>query len=547
VIVECSNCQTRFQLDDSRVPLRGIRVRCSRCKEAFFLEHPDAIEAEAVHDVAGEAAAGAPPDSTQDLPPQTSMRDSDGSSHEPDEEDWEFNDDLPGDDAPADEGPGPDVGEAETDDFDDDFDDEDIEAAANEAAVEDDVQVPGLGVDGMSADEEDDADSGLDLDAGSDSGVDLGGSEPSHDNVISTEEEASSDFGEVSDFSALADDDDDDGPIVTESAEPAAAPAASASAEPQDVGEPEDWDFFSDESLEQPSSMKSMESMDNALGHAMAAVEADEPGNAFASDGPDLGNVKLEPRSRLGGLRSVGRAAGWTITLALFGVGLAGGVLGVSTPAGQRVPAAVDLGDFQAQQVRGSWFETLRSTQLYAVTGRLVNDSSQVRWPGAGLTVALLSEDGQSLELAARAGVPLGEEQLRELAPDDLAWALEQSVTRLAQVRLEPGQSVPFQAFFDGIPDQATSFVLEMEDVAPPPSAYAPLEAGVLDPLGEALDEAADGRLEVSPELADPGLAAANVIPANPAAGAEATPRASDAPARPSSQALPAGSTTSPR
>jgi len=67
VIIECSNCQTRFQLDDSRVPLRGIRVRCSRCKEAFFLEHPKASQAEAAHDVAEHAAGSVGPDTTQDL------------------------------------------------------------------------------------------------------------------------------------------------------------------------------------------------------------------------------------------------------------------------------------------------------------------------------------------------------------------------------------------------------------------------------------------------------------------------------------------------
>ncbi|MBW2233204.1 MAG: zinc-ribbon domain-containing protein, partial [Deltaproteobacteria bacterium] len=40
MIVTCTNCDTSFQLDDARVPNQGIRVRCSRCKEAFFLQHP---------------------------------------------------------------------------------------------------------------------------------------------------------------------------------------------------------------------------------------------------------------------------------------------------------------------------------------------------------------------------------------------------------------------------------------------------------------------------------------------------------------------------
>lgn len=35
MIVTCERCSTQFQLDDSRVPKRGVNVRCSRCKHAF--------------------------------------------------------------------------------------------------------------------------------------------------------------------------------------------------------------------------------------------------------------------------------------------------------------------------------------------------------------------------------------------------------------------------------------------------------------------------------------------------------------------------------
>ena len=59
MIVTCESCGTSFQLDDSRVPVRGIRVRCSRCKKAFFLQHPSASKSDAVHDVAAQAAADA--------------------------------------------------------------------------------------------------------------------------------------------------------------------------------------------------------------------------------------------------------------------------------------------------------------------------------------------------------------------------------------------------------------------------------------------------------------------------------------------------------
>ena len=38
MIVTCEQCATQFHLDDAKVPPGGVRVRCSRCKHAFFIE-----------------------------------------------------------------------------------------------------------------------------------------------------------------------------------------------------------------------------------------------------------------------------------------------------------------------------------------------------------------------------------------------------------------------------------------------------------------------------------------------------------------------------
>ncbi len=467
MIVECSNCQTRFQLDDSRVPLRGIRVRCSRCKEAFFLEHPNASQAEAAHDVAEHASDSVGPDTTQDLSSEASVTDAPSHTEPDDDEDWEFNDEPLGLD-PNETG--------NTQLVDPELDP--LATAAAEAdqdvadSADSDLQVPGLGFDGGDDERADGAESGLELDVGSSS--DLAGSPDVACDADDREEESA--FGEVSDFSALADEKEES----HEQAEAIPAPPAAALLSSDDVGEPEDWDFFSDESLEQPDTF---ETMDDAMGSAMAAVEADDPSrvSGSASSGPDLGHVRAETSWR-SGLRKVGHALGWIVTLGLLSLGLARGVFQLPSP-GTRTNASVDLGDFQAVQVRGSWFETVRSTRLYAVTGQLVNDSDQARWPGSGLSVALLSPDGRVLELpAARAGVPIPEAQLRELSPDDLARAVDQSVAALAWVRLEPGQAATFQAFFDGVPDEATSFMLELAD-APAPSALAPEVSPVLEQL----------------------------------------------------------------
>ena len=37
MIVTCEACDTRFQLDDERIPPEGVRVRCSCCSHGFFV------------------------------------------------------------------------------------------------------------------------------------------------------------------------------------------------------------------------------------------------------------------------------------------------------------------------------------------------------------------------------------------------------------------------------------------------------------------------------------------------------------------------------
>lgn len=46
VIVTCEACDTRFQLDDERVPADGVRVRCSCCHHGFFVSAKAGDDAE---------------------------------------------------------------------------------------------------------------------------------------------------------------------------------------------------------------------------------------------------------------------------------------------------------------------------------------------------------------------------------------------------------------------------------------------------------------------------------------------------------------------
>ena len=74
MVIVCEKCDTRFQLDDSRVPAKGARVRCSRCKHAFFVKHPGRGEAGAAGQVVARDRGG-----------DRGLRDAG--------EDWQFNED----------------------------------------------------------------------------------------------------------------------------------------------------------------------------------------------------------------------------------------------------------------------------------------------------------------------------------------------------------------------------------------------------------------------------------------------------------------------
>ena len=108
MIVTCERCATQFQLDESRVPSDGVRVRCSRCKHAFLVEPPARTEADKIHRVALRALdADTPPDATQDLVSSSVVSNEPADDEE--ESDWQFNDDDDGFDADSEPAAHPDA------------------------------------------------------------------------------------------------------------------------------------------------------------------------------------------------------------------------------------------------------------------------------------------------------------------------------------------------------------------------------------------------------------------------------------------------------
>jgi hypothetical protein len=378
----------------------------------------------------------------------------------------------------------------------------------------------------MSVDDEDDLVSGLDL-AGSDEPVvdqaSVAEPEPEPGPEPEPEPEPESDFGEVSDFSSLASETVEETSVEPPAVAPAAPPAAAAAPAPpaQEIGEPEDWDFFSDDAGEEPS----FGSMDSAMGRVMEAVEDPSRMRTPTRD-PDMGSIGSARGGRLDGLWSAVRGIGWIATCCLLGLGVARGVL--HDPQADAAPiTSVDLDVFEAREVRGSWLETARSTQLYAVSGVLVNSSGDARLPGTGLEVVLLSPDGSPLELPATpVALPIPQEQLRELPLSELQRAYQSAAAQLAAVRLEPGQGLAFQALFEGLPDQATGFVIQL-DKPPPPLPREAAQPVIVEPMDLGLGE--DGT---------PGEIAGAADPTRPVAQPVAVPmtRTSAVPLQPTSQ-----------
>jgi len=59
LILTCERCETRFRLDEKRLPAGGARVRCSRCKHAFFVNPGGAPAAAVIHQLAEAAVTQA--------------------------------------------------------------------------------------------------------------------------------------------------------------------------------------------------------------------------------------------------------------------------------------------------------------------------------------------------------------------------------------------------------------------------------------------------------------------------------------------------------
>ena len=50
MVVTCASCLTKFNLDDSKIPAKGVKVRCSRCQHVFYVVPPPETKEEIIED-----------------------------------------------------------------------------------------------------------------------------------------------------------------------------------------------------------------------------------------------------------------------------------------------------------------------------------------------------------------------------------------------------------------------------------------------------------------------------------------------------------------
>ncbi len=378
MIVTCEQCATQFHLDDAKVPPGGVRVRCSRCKHAFFIEpagdapalgRVDRAAQEALH-----AQAPLAPEAAEDLSAASGseFEDADDLANE---SDWEFNQ------AP----------------FSADPSQESEAAGAHDAAREaiDDL----LGARGA-------------------------------------ESRAA----------------------ASPSAGPAAAPALDA--EEEDLGSPESWDLLADDS---PPSADPGESLEPEV--AGAEARRDPAASAQLRGVPPSvaeWTPPREPSVVLAWIARMGHAIGWSVTAILFSIVAILTLAPASAPEAEAQFGRQRLAGLEAQGISGRWVENAVSGSLFVVSGRLVNPTPQAARLGTRIGVRLLDANGARLpvELAA-AGPVLLERELREADPAGLQARQAEGGLALAAERIQPGQSIAFEAVVGAVPLAASRFLLE--------------------------------------------------------------------------------------
>lgn len=465
MIVTCEECSTSFQLDDSRIPASGARVRCSRCKHAFFLPSPSSSAAQAIESVVAEAIQGRPgrtPAPTRDLG-RGAAPDRNSAAHvEPEEEDWQFSEEIrvAGDDDPGDADRGhpssPDPSSFDlTGDFGRGFDPDVL-------ATPEPVASPGAAASAPSG-----------RSKGAPGAASHAAATPKASAVAAVPplepERDESSFGSIDDFSSLID--DDDGALDLAADAPTAAASSSArraTGSPDDLGDPESWDLVGgDETRHARSTVAALVRPPKSPAKKTTAIDSLD---LFGEVDPGpIHDLRTDAAAAPRAWEKIGRFVGWFATVVSV-VGVGGALLRSEWARRIEVSQRVEIGPLVAQTTRSGWLESSRAGFLLVFEGELRNSGSQPLSP-IPLRLALLDGAGGRLsDPPLRAGRMLAESVLREARPEELAREREAAIAGWLGTPIAPGEVRRFIAVIPAaeLPGEARRFLLESDVAARP-------------------------------------------------------------------------------
>jgi predicted Zn finger-like uncharacterized protein len=469
VVVVCEKCETRFHLDESRVPAEGAQVRCSRCTHAFFISAPGSAEADSIDevvaevtgpgetpvpDVASDLLDSKPEDAELDLSGDTESAELDAEGRSPGEfeEVWEFNDDSPAQSQEEAEPEFSGIGE---------FDASALDLAGEAPPSE-------IAADGGDAFAEPETDL-LPFERTPEAAVEQASTEPSEEPPADLVEEPPADLVEEPSIDPVKQAPMD--PVESIRARDAGLDFSS----PDDLGSPSDWDFVGTAEAEPPLDLapedEFSESLFEEVGESGSALHS--PAQADSVPGAAAAAEESERTSVGARFTVVGSIMSWVAVALAFTVGMSalfsepgeGGA--VSTAPAEIAVSGLSL---TASQVEGRLVENALAGDLLVVSGELENRGSGVVTPGRPVWVQLVSASGVPIDGATAAvGRAVAETELREWDPDRLRRDLERSAAEIAQRPFHPGARIRFDAVFESVPDGAAGWVLQA-----PSSAFRP-------------------------------------------------------------------------
>jgi predicted Zn finger-like uncharacterized protein len=453
LIVTCEQCATQFQLDDAKVPVGGVRVRCSRCKHAFFIEPLGAELPQSPLDRAAQAAldAHAPPgpEASEDLVDADGDTDSDFG----DGEDFSAGDDLAAGNDLADDS---DFGDAN-----------DLSDGRSSDASATGERPSGRNIANPNDSDESISDeSDWEFNEDRFRGDHLGAEDP--DEAHDAAREAIDDLLDPSRSSRAP-----SARAGSASSREAAVLAADGDALEEDLGSPESWDLLAGDapssSVQGRAPQGSAAQASGELAPESQPAAATAPRESQRSVGwisarPEIEEwiEPSEPSRVLAWIARSGHALGWGVTVTLFAL-VAFATLGPGIGSDAQPGLGTQrLAQLEAQAIAGRWVENAAAGPLFVVSGRLVNPTAAARELGALAGVRLLDANGaRMMGETAAIGPVLEPRELRESEPAALQARQLEAGRRLAATSLEPGQSLAFEAVLATVPAAAARFVLE--------------------------------------------------------------------------------------